>query len=351
MNTIIRKVSNDDLTGLDSVIEEAAYILKAGGLVAFPTETVYGLGADSFNPKPVKKIYEVKGRPSDNPLIIHISERPQLGNLVSGISNEAEKLIENFWPGPLTLILKKASTVPFYVTGGLDTIAVRMPADNIARRLLSGSNIFIAAPSANSSGKPSPTRASHVEFDLGGKIDMIIDGGSCGIGVESTIVDLSTEVPCLLRPGGITLEMLRPVLGHIEVDKGIMGQPVKPKAPGMKYKHYSPDALVTIINGDIKNIVNGVNKQAEKCYSEGKKVGILATSQTQHSYDKNKYLVLIVGDRCDEAGIASNLFDSLRKFDFYNTDVVFAEGFSESGLGHAIMNRLKKASGYNIINV
>ncbi len=351
--TIIKRVSSQDYSYLNETIAQAAEIIRNGGLVAFPTETVYGLGADALNPLAVKKIYEAKGRPSDNPLIVHISDLSELKELVSEINDNAEILINKFWPGPLTLIFKKNQIVPFETSGGLDTVAVRLPKNEIARLLIKESKRFIAAPSANSSGKPSPTRASHVEFDLSGKIDMIIDGGSCEFGLESTIVDVSSEIPVLLRPGSITPEMLKSVLENIEIENEIENFGIDtavPKAPGMKYKHYSPNAKVTIVCGDSDKMITKIKSMANEYYKNNK-IGILATEQTKDFYDSEKYLVLVLGDRDNENTIAANLFKMLRKFDFYGVDYVLAEGFAETELGYAIMNRLKKASAYNIINL
>ena len=352
MNTIIKKVDFNNPEKNEDVFSEAAEIIKNGGLVAFPTETVYGLGANALDPIAVKKIYQAKGRPSDNPLIVHISEISELQKLVSEVSDKAKMLINTFWPGPITMIFKKTDLVPFETSGGLNTVAIRFPENKVAQYFIKKSGLPIAAPSANSSGKPSPTRASHVEFDLNSKIDMIIDGGSAEFGLESTIVDVSSDVPCLLRPGSITKAMIEDVIGEITVDKAVLdklSEGEKPKAPGMKYTHYSPTANVTIVKGDIDNMINKINEIIKSDDFKNKKVGVIATEQT-----KDKYLcdnIIVIGYRNNSDEIASNLFKVLRKCDFLGFSDVYIEAFDENGVGMAIMNRLKKAAGYNIINV
>ncbi len=347
--TLICKAENIDND--IAVLNKAAEIIRSGGLVAFPTETVYGLGGDGLDPKAAQKIYAAKGRPSDNPLILHISHTDELKPLVKEIPKSAEKLMERFWPGPLTLIFKKADIVPYEVTGGLDTVAIRFPQNSIARKFISLCGRPVAAPSANSSGRPSPTRASHVEFDLKGKIDMIIDGGHCEFGLESTIVDVSKDRPCLLRPGSVTVEMLEDMLGGIDIDKAVTSKleaGERPKAPGMKYTHYSPSAKVIIVRGNEENVVNKINQlvsQTDKCL----KTGVIASEETKDRYIADE--VLVTGSRSNTAEIASNLFKMLRKCDHHNIDVVFAEGLPENELGLAIMNRLKKAAGYKIYDV
>ncbi len=333
-----------------SVIRRCADIIKNGGLVAFPTETVYGLGANGLDAEACKGIYEAKGRPSDNPLILHISELSELSDLAKDISEKAKLLISDFWPGPMTLIFKKKDIVPDAVTGGLDTVAVRFPENRVARLLIKESGVPIAAPSANTSGKPSPTRASHVEYDLGGRIDAIIDGGACEFGLESTIVDVSGEVPCLLRPGSVTVEELREAVGEVAIDKAVLGklnEGERPKAPGMKYTHYSPNAEVTIVRGEGK--VQKITELANSAVKDGKNVGILAVEENKALYEG--FNVLFVGTISEPESIAANIFKMLRKCDYLGYDYVLAEGFEEKGIGLAIMNRLKKAAGYNIIEV
>lgn len=332
-------------------INNAASIIKKGGLVAFPTETVYGLGADALNPIAVKKIYEAKGRPSDNPLIVHICNINQLHQIAKDISLVGKKLAEAFWPGALTLIFRKNNCIPNETSGGLDTVAVRFPSNKTALLLLEQAKTPIAAPSANTSGKPSPTKAEHVKSDLDGKIDMIIDGGSCEFGLESTIVDVSGDKACILRPGSITEQMIKEVIGEVGIDQSILKADTDnspPKAPGMKYKHYSPSANVTIVCGETLSVSKKINELLNQC---NKITGVMATEETKHLYDSEKNLVLVVGERKNPKSIASNLFDVLRKFDYYNVEEVFAEGFSENDVYFAIMNRLKKAAGFNVIRV
>lgn len=348
MNTKLVKVDieNPDM----NILGEAAEILRNGGLVAFPTETVYGLGANGLDGQACKKIYEAKGRPSDNPLILTIGDISGLYPIVSRVTPNAEKIINAFWPGPITLVLPKAECVPMTVTGGLDTVAVRFPSNKIAQELIKAAGIPVAAPSANSSGKPSPTRASHVEFDLNGKIDMIIDGGAADWGLESTILDVSEDRPVLLRPGAVTQEMIEEVVGKIDVDPAVFSKPsgdIVPKAPGMKYKHYSPSARVILVTGPGENVIKTINEKAKEDAQNGLKVGIMATEQTKDSYNCSS--VLVVGDRNRPETIGANLFKILRKFDFIGVDVVYSEVFDEDGEGAAIMNRLNKAAGFNYI--
>lgn len=334
------------------IIKEAAGVLQRGGLVAFPTETVYGLGANGLSAEACKKIYEAKGRPSDNPLILHIGDIAQLHQIVKEVPPLARKVMDAFWPGPLTLILKKKPCVPNAVTGGLDTVGVRFPSNKIAKELIKATNLPIAAPSANSSGKPSPTKASHVEYDLKGKVDMIIDGGATDFGLESTIVDVTSDVAMILRPGAITKEMLEDLLGHAEIDPAILGKgnsDAVPKAPGMKYTHYSPKARVTLVKGEIHRVVKKINSLVVEEQEKGLKVGVMATDETKDSYHAD--IVLSVGKRNDELAVGANLFKTLRKFDFLEADIVYSEVFVETGEGLAIMNRLNKAAGYQYIEV
>lgn len=332
---------------------KAAEILKNGGLVAFPTETVYGLGGDGLNPEAAEKIYNAKGRPADNPLIIHIGDKKDLDKLTKEIPEMGRKLVEAFWPGPLTLIFYKSEIIPYSTTGGLETVAIRMPNHPIALELLKESGVKIAAPSANTSGKPSPTKASHVIEDLAGKIDMIIDGGEVEIGLESTIVDVTGDNPVILRPGFITKEMLEQVVGLVEMDKAILEKNQKsgiiPKAPGMKYKHYAPKGDLTIYQGKLEHVVKRINQEAIRYEKEGKKVGIIATEET-----KNKYHIGIIkdiGTREEEETIARGLYNVLREFDQTNVEVILTESFESEYLGQAIMNRLLKAAGYQVIEV
>ena len=351
MNTKLIKIEDKENVK-DEELLEAARILREGGLVAFPTETVYGLGANALNEEAARKIYAVKGRPSDNPLIAHISCMEELPAIVREIPEAGRKLAERYWPGPLTMIFPKKEIVPYGTTGGLDTVAVRMPSDKIANRLIRLSGVPVAAPSANTSGRPSPTRASHVIEDMDGKIDMIIDGGEVGIGVESTIVDVSGEIPTLLRPGAITIEMLRETLGRVDIDPAILGpvtKDIRPKAPGMKYRHYAPKADMVLVEGDMEKVVAYINREAAQAEKAGKRVGIICTEESRGSYPEG--LLEVIGSRQSEASVAHNLFAVLREFDERKVDYILSESFSTDRLGQAIMNRLCKAAGYHIVKV
>lgn len=348
MTKIIRINRNDPEIEL---IDFAANVIREGGLVAFPTETVYGIGANSFNEEAIKKIFIAKGRPQDNPLIVHIAELEQIYDLVKEVPQKAKTLMKKFWPGPLTLIFKKSQKVPYVNTAGMDTVAIRMPSNTIAHLLIKRAEVPISAPSANVSGKPSPTDASHVIEDLYGKVDVIIDGGKCDVGVESTVLDLTEKVPVILRPGAVTLEMLREVIGNVEVDPSLLKKPqedLKPKSPGMKYKHYSPNAEVYIVTGDLEKVVKKIQELTEEQLKYGKKVGIMATVQTSTQYEKGE--IIVVGDRNRPETIAKNLFEVLRQFDKKGVDVIFAESFEYDNIGLAIMNRLEKAAGYKEIS-
>lgn len=351
MDTKVIVLNTDDIKEDD--LREAESILQSGGLVAFPTETVYGLGANALDENAARKIYEAKGRPSDNPLIIHIARREDMRTLCRDIPEQADRLAEVFWPGPLTIILKKKECVPYQTTGGLDTVAIRLPANAIARNLINGSGVFIAAPSANLSGKPSTTTAEHVIKDLSGKIDMIIDGGKATLGLESTIIDLSGDKPMILRPGCITKTMLESVIGKIDYDPAILTKnPDKnliPKAPGMKYRHYAPEGSLTIYEGEINLVVREINLRAKKNAKNGNSVGVIATDETKALY---KYgTVKTIGSRKDEASIAAGLYGILREFDELHTQFIYSESFADNTLGQAIMNRLLKAAGYQVVKV
>ncbi len=330
-------------------LQRAGQIIRDGGLVAFPTETVYGLGGDALNPDSSRKIYAAKGRPSDNPLIVHVADFEDLETIVKEVPDSARKLAKAFWPGPLTMIMNKNDRVPYETTGGLDTVAIRMPNNEIALELIRQSGGFIAAPSANTSGRPSPTVARYCIEDLSGKIEMILDGGQVGIGLESTIVDLTSDVPMILRPGYITLDMLKEILGEVEVDRTIIdsNSGAKPKAPGMKYRHYAPKGQLTIIQGEQSKVVEYINRKAKEAAAEGKKVGVIGTDATKDLYEAD--IVKSVGNRDDESTVAHELFKVLREFDDENVDVMYSEAFDDSGIGQAIMNRLLKAAGHNVI--
>lgn len=324
-------------------IKVAARFIIEGKLVAFPTETVYGLGADALNASAVRRIFEAKGRPADNPLIVHIAEFSDLKRLAREIPREAKLLAERFWPGPLTMVLPKAREVPDVTTGGLDTVAVRMPAHPIALALIRASTP-IAAPSANISGKPSPTLAEHVVDDFYGRIEAIIDGGETKVGVESTVIDLTSKRPILLRPGGLPLEEIEKVIGEVEIHPAVMGKMVDvARSPGMKYKHYSPEAQVIVVEGERERVRRKIAQLVAEYRSRGYRVGVMGTEE----YEADEFFHL---GRSEEE-FARNLFKALRELDKRGVDVIIAEGVEERGLGLAVMNRLRKASGYRVIRV
>jgi len=349
LKTVVFRINdlNEDL----HLIEDAAKAIKKGGIVAFPTETVYGLGADALNEEAVGKIFEAKGRPQDNPLIIHVASK-DVSKYVEDISETAQKLMNRFWPGPLTLILNKKNIVPNVTSANLDTIGIRMPDNEVALKLIELSGTTIAAPSANISGRPSPTDIERCVEDLDGKVDYIIGGQKSKVGVESTIVDCTVNPPVVLRPGGLTLEMLREVDPSIKLDDGLMTKPTedfKPKAPGMKYKHYAPKAKVRIVSGNNEKVVEKIQKMVHNYIDNGKRVGILSSEENASEYTEGK--VISIGSLNDLNEVARNLFEDLRKFDDMNVDIILAEAYEEKGIGIAIMNRLKKSAGYDIINV
>lgn len=333
----------------------AGDIIKRGGLVAFPTETVYGLGGDALNEASSGKIYQAKGRPSDNPLIVHICRWEDIYRIVKAVPDEARLLAEAFWPGPLTVILKKSDEVPYATTGGLDTVAVRMPEHKVALKFIEAAGGYVAAPSANISGRPSPTLARYVEEDMDGRIEMIIDGGEIGIGLESTIVDLTGETPMILRPGYITKEMLEEVLGKVHMDKTVFhgDSEYAPKAPGMKYRHYAPKGELTIIAGDEGKVVAEINSRTLAMQARGEKVGVIGTDATIARYRADS--VKSAGSREDEETIARTLYRILREFDDERITIIYSEAFLETaecgGIGQAIMNRLLKAAGHHIENI
>ena len=350
MNTELYKIDEHNIdAAAKEILKKAGDIIKEGGLVAFPTETVYGLGGDALNPESSKKIYAAKGRPSDNPLIVHVATMEDVEAIVDEVPEAAYKLAEAYWPGPLTMIMNKNEKVPHETTGGLDTVAIRMPNNEIALELIRQSGGYIAAPSANTSGRPSPTLARYCVEDLSGKIEMIIDGGQVGIGLESTIVDLTSKEPMILRPGYITQDMLKEVLGEVTIDRTIIdaASTERPKAPGMKYRHYAPKGSLTIVQGSQQEVVDYINTKAKEAMAEGKRVGIIGTDATSTLYSAD--VIKNVGNREDEATIAHELFKVLREFDDENIDIMFSESFDESGIGQAIMNRLLKAAGHNVI--
>ncbi len=351
METKVKKINREALCKED--FAEAVKILKQGGLVAFPTETVYGLGGDALDAEAAAKIYSAKGRPLDNPLIVHIADKEDIYQLAEDIPDAARKLADKFWPGPLTIILKKGQLVPNSTTGGLATVAIRMPSDQIAAMLIRESGLYIAAPSANASGRPSTTRAEHVYEDLAGRIPLILDGGPVPIGLESTIVDLSGEHPIILRPGYITLEQLKEILPDVVYDRAVISRHqdvnIVAKAPGMKYRHYAPKGSITIYEGTEDAVVSAINQQAKEKIEQGYRVAVLSASETSGRYQYG--LVKNAGARCKEQQIAANLFEVLREFDEEKIEFIYAESFDTAQLGQAIMNRLLKAAGYHIVRV
>ncbi|MBE4907758.1 threonylcarbamoyl-AMP synthase [Bacillus luteolus] len=346
MNTKIWTVNNFE-GNIESFpqIQEAAKILKDNEVVAFPTETVYGLGANALSDEAVAKIFEAKGRPSDNPLIVHIATKDQLTNIAVDIPDMVQTLVTHFWPGPLTLVLKKKDqSVGEKVTAGLETVAVRMPDHPIALALLKAADLPLAAPSANLSGKPSPTSAKHVIDDLEGRIAGIIDGGATGVGLESTVLDCTEKIPVILRPGGVTKEQLEEVIGEVRLDRALLVEGQAPKSPGMKYIHYAPIAPLVIVEGSPQFIQTLVDKKTE----EGLRVGVLTTEENKHYYKADA--VLDCGMRSDLQSVASKLYDVLRTFDMTNVDFIYSEWFPQVGVGQAIMNRLLKAAGNQVIS-
>lgn len=347
MNTKVIKIEEAD----EEALREAGQVLKSGGLVAFPTETVYGLGGDALNRDSSRKIYEAKGRPSDNPLIVHIAEMEALEDIVQEVTPQARRIAEEFWPGPLTMILPKADKVPLETTGGLSTVAVRMPSHPVAKKLIQYGGGYVAAPSANTSGKPSPTVAKYVVEDMDGRIEMILDGGEVGIGLESTIIDLTVNPPQILRPGYVTERMLAEVLGQVDIDRTILEKDcgLAPKAPGMKYRHYAPFGELTIVMGESEGVVSYINEQSRLYQQRGCKVGVIGSQETLTEYVAD--VVKNIGRRDDEEAIARNLYRILREFDEEKVEVIFSEGFHSNGMGQAIMNRLLKAAGHKVINL
>lgn len=326
-------------------IEKAGQILRNGGLVGIPTETVYGLAANALDGSAVAKIFAAKGRPMDNPLIVHISEFSQIDQLVETVTDSAKKLAQKFWPGPLTIILPKSKLIPDEVSAGLPTVAVRFPSHPVAKKVIDAAGVPLAAPSANTSGKPSPTLASHVMEDMDGKIEAVLDGGPCSVGVESTVITLACDPPRLLRPGGVTLEELRGVLGEVEMDQAVLNplaDGVKASSPGMKYKHYSPKANVILVEGSFEQYQNYVNsKKADGvmalCYeAEGKSLEVPSVSY---------------GGKEDYPEQARELFDALRELDEKNAHTVYARCPKPEGVGLAVYNRLIRAAGFEVIRL
>ena len=332
-------------------VGKAGRIIREGGLCAFPTETVYGLGGDALSRDAAKKIYAAKGRPSDNPLIVHIADRSDLAYIVSEVPESAEILMDRFWPGPLTLIFRKRDTVPYATTGGLDTVAVRFPSHPAAQALIRAAGGYVAAPSANASGRPSTTKASHVLEDLDGRIEMILDGGEVPIGLESTIVDVTEEIPVILRPGYISQKMLEDAVGCVRVDPAVVREAgaVRPKAPGMRYRHYAPKAPLTIVEGDADAVAEKIRSLLEEAEREGKRAAVLCCRENENCYAAERKVAIAASG--DEEEIAHRLFDCLRSFDEEAPDIIYSESFYTPQLGDAIMNRLMKAAGHRVIRV
>ncbi|EAF3627586.1 threonylcarbamoyl-AMP synthase [Listeria monocytogenes] len=339
MQTIHWKITKQQSN--QAIYQEAAELLQNGECVAFPTETVYGLGADATNQAAIQKIYAAKGRPSDNPLIVHIARPDQMNSFVSSYPPKAIQLMEKFWPGPLTVILPlKKDSLAANVSAGLSTVGVRMPEHPVSLALINAANVPVAAPSANRSGKPSPTTADHVIEDLDGKIAGIIDGGPTGVGLESTVIDCSLEMPIILRPGGITKEQIEQVIGPVDISTNNTNETEKPKAPGMKYTHYAPKAPVYLIEGSTPFW----QKEINKVEATNKKLGILATKELIDQLDTSA-AVETTGSIKAMDEIATSLYKGLRAFDHADVDIIFAEVYPETELGAAIMNRLEKAAG------
>jgi L-threonylcarbamoyladenylate synthase len=333
------------------VLAQAAAVIRQGGLVAFPTETVYGLGANAMDAAAVARIFAAKGRPADNPLIVHVASREALDRVVTSVSPEAERLMERFWPGPLTLVLPRASSVPDIVSCGLPTVGVRMPDHPVALALIHAAGVPIAAPSANLSGRPSPTSAEHVIEDLSGRVNVVLDGGETGVGLESTVLDLTVDPPVLLRPGGVTMEQLTAEIGPIVVDQALHGaEPGEaPRSPGMKYTHYAPKAPLLLVDGPVLQMQAKIRDLIYEYQEEGCRVGVMSSAESRGAYQAP--VILEYGSREDLAGIASDLFSTLRAFDRHEVDVILAEGVPTTGIGLAIMNRLRRAAGGQVVAV
>lgn len=355
MNTEIIKIDIDNID--KEKIAHCAEVIRRGGLVCFPTETVYGLGASAFNSEAVNNIYKAKGRPADNPLIVHISDYDMLELVTDCDGQQREilnKLADKFWPGPLTLIAHRDDAVPSNVSCGLDTVGIRFPSHKIAQALIEAAGVPIAAPSANLSGKPSPTRAAHVIEDMMGRVDIIIDGGNCDVGVESTVFDIAGEQMSILRPGAVTLEQISSVVDTAdELDwmKPHGDTTEKPRSPGLKYRHYAPNAIVQICDGDVNNVAEYIKNEIINAKKQGKSCGVLATDESICYYKEVDVVVLSLGSLENSLQQASNLFHCLRRFDDMGVDMVFAEALPRGGAGDAVMNRLYRAAGGNIIKV
>ncbi|MCM3216556.1 L-threonylcarbamoyladenylate synthase [Niallia taxi] len=326
-------------------IKQAADLLNKNEVIAFPTETVYGLGGNAKSDQAIAKIFAAKGRPSDNPLIIHIAKKEQLAELVKEVPEKAEQLMEAFWPGALTIIFQlKEGALSKLATAGLNTVGIRMPDHPVALKLLELANLPIAAPSANTSGKPSPTTALHVTEDLDSVIAGIVDGGPTGVGVESTVIDCTDSVPVILRPGGVSQEDIEKVIGEVMLDKALVNKDSAPKSPGMKYTHYAPNAPLYLVQAPKERIQELVAIERRN----GKKAGVLTTEENKDYYQAD--YIFVCGKRTDLSTVAANLYDGLRSFNHSDVDIIFAEVFPYEGVGHAIMNRLMKAASHQVID-
>lgn len=330
----------------ENAVKTAAELIRAGEVVGMPTETVYGLAANALNGEAVKKIFLAKGRPQDNPLIVHIADFDQIYDLCPAVPPQAKLLADAFWPGPLTMIVPKGDCIPDEVSCGLDTVGIRLPSHPMARALIRESGVPLAAPSANTSGRPSTTTAAHVMHDMDGKIAAVLDGGACGVGVESTVITLALERPRLLRPGGITLEQLRSVLGEVDVDRALyekIGDDVKVSAPGMKYRHYAPKAPVTVVRGDPQDTAKYIAERISDA------TGVLCFDEYKNMFPN--CIVECFGSRDDLGAQAREVFDRLRAFDDTSVTQIWAQCPSDEGLGLAVANRIKKAAGFSVIEI
>lgn len=351
-----RRILIDPALDISSQVAVAADLIRRGEMVAFPTETVYGLGADALNESAAEKIYAAKGRPSDNPLIVHICDLDQVSQIARDIPDSAWRVMEHFCPGPLTLILNKKEIVPDQTTGGLSTVAVRMPSHPVAATLIRESGTVIAAPSANRSGRPSPTTAEHVFEDMNTRIPMILDAGTVGIGIESTILDMTSEIPVILRPGYISKKQLAEIVGLVEIDPAILSREaspdIRPKAPGMKYRHYAPKGQLTLVEGEPGKVSREIKILACEKAAQGFKVGIIATDESIGSYkDCRLDYIKSIGTRTDPDSIAASLYGVLRECDASGLDYIYSESFFEEGIGDAVMNRMLKAAAYHLVQV
>ena len=350
MVTRILKAEGGHLTPEQA--EEAAAVLRCGGLAAFPTETVYGLGGNALDPQAARRIYAAKGRPSDNPLIVHIADAEAVYEVARDVPETAKRLMAAFWPGPMTLVFPKKEIVPPETTGGLATVAVRLPAHEAARELIRACGFPVAAPSANLSGRPSPTSAARVWEDLAGKIELILDGGPAEIGIESTIIDVTGETPVILRPGFVTAEDVAGVAGNCELDPAVTeehAQEARPKAPGMKYRHYAPKAEMLLVEGGRDAVQKEIRRLLSEAAAAGRKTGVLCTAESRDGYAADT--VETLGSLSAPQELSHNLYECLRRFDERGTEVIFAESVPETGTGFAVRNRLLKAAGYRVRRV